>query len=78
MAVQQAFEEGMQQVRAHKNAAMPGVDENAWDHIGRLTGREMDQVAEQALAEAILPNVAMLMVAPDQASSTKSNTFAYT
>lgn len=88
MAVQQAFEEGMQQVRAHKNAEMPGIDENAWHHFGRLTGKEMDQVAEQALTEAILPSVAMLLAdvalnsrspqSTDTYTTSNSNMFAYT
>lgn len=59
-AVQQAFADGMRQVRAYRNATMAGVNERAWHHYGRLTAEEMDRVAEQAIDEAILPNVAML------------------
>jgi len=78
-SVQQAFAEGMQQVRAHRNAEMPGIDESLWHRFGRLTGSEMDKVAEQALNEAILPNVAILLATPaDQAATSSSNTFAYT
>ena len=78
MAVEQAFDEGMRQVRAHKNAEMPGIDENAWHEFGRLTGREMDQVAEQALAEAILPNVAMLLADSALNSRSLQSTETYT
>lgn len=71
-AVKQAFDEGMRQVRAYRNAEVPGVDENAWHHFGRLTGNEMDRVAWQALDEAILPNVAMLL-ADDALSNARSS-----
>ena len=88
-AVTQAFDEGMQQVRAHRNAEVPGIDATAWHHFGRLTGSELDRVAWQALDEAILPNVAMLLadatvVTARSAQSTAtytastSNTFPYT
>lgn len=78
-SVQQAFAEGMQQVRAHRNADLPSVDEDVWHSFGRLTAHEMDKVAEQALTEAILPNVAILLATPQsQAATTSSNTFAYT
>jgi rubrerythrin len=76
-AVHQAFDEGMRQVRAYKNAETPGIDENAWHAFGRLTGREMDQVAEQALTEAILPNVAMLLAGADLNSHSSQSTATY-
>lgn len=63
-AVGQAFDEGMRQIRANRNAEMPSIDENAWHHYGRLTGSEMDRVALQAVEDAILPNVAMLLEKP--------------
>lgn len=78
-SVQQAFAEGMQQVRAHRNAEMPSIDESLWHRFGRLTGREMDKVSELALTDAILPNVAILLATPtNQVATASSNTFAYT
>ncbi|HMY16247.1 MAG TPA: ferritin-like domain-containing protein [Polyangium sp.] len=77
-SVQQAFAEGMQQVRAHRNAEMPGIDESLWHRFGRLTGSEMDKVAEQALNEAILPNVAILLATPAHQTAMSSNTSVYT
>jgi hypothetical protein len=62
LAVAQAFDEGMRQVRGYRNAEVPGINEIAWHHFGRLTGNEMDGVALQAVNEAILPNVAMLLM----------------
>lgn len=64
-AVEQAFEQGMRQVREHRNAAVLSIDENAWHHFGRLSANEMDRVAWQALDEAIVPNVALLIHAPE-------------
>jgi hypothetical protein len=63
-AVEQAFGEGMRQIRAYRNADVPGIEKNAWHHFGRLTGAEMDRVALQAVEEAILPNVGMLLEKP--------------
>jgi hypothetical protein len=88
-AVKQAFDEGMRQVRAYRSAEVPGVDEKAWHHFGRLTGSEMDRVAGQGLDEAILPNVAMLLAddalmnsrsahGTETNSASTSNTLAYT
>lgn len=86
-AVGQAFEEGMRQIRANRNGEVPGINENAWHHFGRLTGAEMDGVALQAIEEAIAPNVGMLMnessfansrspQGTDRKSGANSNTFA--
>lgn len=76
-AVMQAFDEGMRQIRGYQNANVPGIDENAWHHFGRLTGAEMDRLASQALDEAILPNVALLVCTPAQASSASISQLAY-
>jgi hypothetical protein len=83
-AVAQAFDEGMRQVGAHRNAEVPGIDEAAWRHFGRLLPSEMDGVALAALEEAIAPNARLLLEqagrlsakSADQALSASSNTFA--
>jgi len=77
-AVEQAFDEGMRQIRAYQNPNVPGIDENVWHHFGRLTSSEMDRMALQALDEAIWPNVALLVCTPDHASTTTASAFAYT
>jgi len=63
-AVAQAFHEGTRQVRAHRSAEVPGIDETAWQHFGRLLPAEVDRVAIDALEEAILPNAKLLLEKP--------------
>ncbi len=83
-AITQAFDEGARQIRAHRNAEVPGVDTATWRHFGRLTGAEMDRIAMAALDEAIMPNARLLLGNTPQAASSgpesksESNTPAYT
>lgn len=76
-AVEQAFAQGVRQVREHRNAVVSGIDEHAWHHFGRLSANEMDRVAWQALDEAIVPNVALLMHAPELVKRENQSTETY-